>query len=277
MRALTRHRTPAHYAIVAVVGAVVVATIVAVATGAATGASRQRAEQSAPPELRVSAATSLKGVLESCAPGFERATGTRLVFNFGPSGQLQQQIEAGAPVDVFCSASPTQVDALVARGRAAAETTVTFAGNDLVVFVATGAPLQIERPEDLARAASMVTGDPKSAPHGSKAREWLEGLGLWGRLEPRFVFAANSAQTVDYVARKEVEAGIGFASEVRAGDGVEVAYLVPKGEIEPIRYVAVIVGDTAHRSEAKAFEEYLLSEDVQRSLASAGFKRAGGE
>jgi len=225
----------------------------------------------APAELNVSAATSLKDVLEATAPAFESANHVKLVLNFGASGVLQKQIEAGAPADVFISASPKQVDALVEDGLISAETTSTFAGNDVVVFVPKGNPAGISAPEDFAKTKRIVTGNPDTAPHGTKAREWLDALGTWDTLQPKFVFAENAAQTLDYVARGEVDAGIGFASEAKGSDAVEIVYAVPKDVIKAVKYVAAPLADSSHAEQATAYTRYLGSPSAQAAFVKAGF------
>lgn len=232
------------------------------------------ASSAEPVEVRVSAATSLKDLLEEAAPLFEGEHDAKLVFNFGPSGQLQKQIEGGAPADAFLSASPKQVDGLVVGDFVSAESTVTFAGNDIVIFVAKGNPKGITGPADLARAERLVTGNPDTAPHGTKSKEWLEGLGTWVALEPKFVFAENAAQTVDYVARGEVDVGLGFESEVLGSEAVEIAYLVPAGQYSPIRYVAAPLSGAEQPELAAAFVEFLLTEELQAALVEAGFNEA---
>jgi len=229
------------------------------------------ASQPSPTELRVSGATTLKRVFEQIAPAFEAENGVRLVYNFGASGQIQKQIEQGAPVDVFASASPKQVDALISGGLTSAEDTSTFCYNDLVVFVPAGNPAAINGPADLASAERLTTGNPETAPHGTKTREWLEALGLWTRLESRFVFGENAAQTLDYVARGEVDAGIGFASEATGRDDVEVVYTVPASELKPSRYVIAPIAGAENAELAARFVEYLGTPEVQEALADAGF------
>jgi molybdate transport system substrate-binding protein len=253
-----------------------VAGCVALLAGCAqpTAQVEEPVESEVPVELRVSAATSLKAVLDAVAPEFEQANGVKLVYNFGASGQLQKQIEGGAPADVFASASPAQVDALIEGGLISAASTETFAGNDLVIFVPKGNPAGITKPTDLAKADRLVTGNPETAPHGTKAKEWLEGLGTWSSLGPSFIFAENAAQTLDYVTRGEVDAGIEFESETTGRDDVEVVYLVPADQINPIEYVAAPLGASDQQQVAAAFVEYLLSQKVQTALAEAGFNKA---
>jgi len=225
----------------------------------------------APVELNVSAATSLKDVLETTAAEFESANDVKLVFNFAASGVLQKQIEGGAPADVFVSASPKQVDELIEGGLISAETSSAVAGNDIVIFVPRGNPARIATPEDLAKANRLVTGNPDTAPHGTKAKEWLEGLGTWDELGSNFVFAENAAQTLDYVARGEVDAGIGFASEAKGNDAVEIVYTVPKDVIKPVEYVAAPLAGSSNAERAAAYVVFLESPSVQSALTAAGF------
>lgn len=226
----------------------------------------------APVELTVSAAASLKSVLTSTAPAFEKANGVKLVYNFGATGQLVKQIEAGAPVDVFLSASPAAVATLAADGFASAEQSVTFAGNTLAILVPKGNPGRISGPDDLERSVRLTTGDPAVAPHGQKAQEWLAAIGEWDVLEPRFVFAANAAQTDDYIARGEVDAGIGFASDATGRDDIEIAYEVPEGDIKLTTYVGIPVSSTKQKALVSAYLAHLMSADMQGAFADAGFK-----
>ncbi|MDR3686629.1 MAG: molybdate ABC transporter substrate-binding protein [Coriobacteriia bacterium] len=228
----------------------------------------------APTMLNVSAAASLKSVMTSIAPAFEKANNVKLVFNYGASGVLMKQIEGGTPTDAFLSAAPAQVNTLTADGLISADATETFAGNDLVILVPAGNPKGIHGPGDLSKATKLTTGDPIAAPHGAKAKEWLTNLGLWNTLLPKFVFAANAAQTDDYVARGEVDAGIGFASDAKGRTDLEVAYTVPSSEIRPIKYVAAPIKATPSPALAEKFVTYLLSTETQTALVDAGFKPA---
>jgi molybdate transport system substrate-binding protein len=242
-------------------------------TSATSGPSSGSAS-TAPVELNISAASSLKSVLTSIAPAFEKANNVKLSFNYGASGVLMKQIEAGAPADAFLSAGAAQVATLTAEGIISADATKTFAGNDLVILVPKGNPKGIHGPADLSKATRLTTGDPAVAPHGAKAEEWLKNIGLWNALQPRFVFTANAAQTDDYVARGEVDAGIGFASDATGRSDIEVAYTVPAGEIKPIKYVAAPIKASSHVDLATKFVDYLLTPDVQAALVAAGFKPA---
>lgn len=224
-------------------------------------------------ELRVSAATTLKRAFEEMEPAFEAANpGVDVVFNFGASGVLQKQVEAGAPCDVFASASPKQVDALMSGGYVSAEETATFCGNRVAIVVPAGNPEGIKGPQDLARLDRLTTGNPETAPHGTKAKEWLSNLGLWDSLTPAFVFAENAAQTLDYISRGEVDAGLVFASEAMNQSAVEIAYTAPESELSsPIRYVLAPTLSAGDSATANAFVAYVLSSEGQATLSKWGF------
>jgi molybdate transport system substrate-binding protein len=270
-----RHRTPECR--IARTLAATLAVAVLASAGLLAGCAPQKAAPVAakaePIELSISTATTLKAAFTELALEFEKANNAKLVLNYGASGMLQKQIEGGAPCDVFASASAVQVDALVAQGLISADST-EFASNDLVIIVPTSNPAGVSTPADLAKATKLVTGNPETAAHGTKAKEFLTGLGTWGALQPKFVFAENAAQTVDYIARGEVDAGLVFASEVTGNDAVKVVYTVPKGAIKPVRYVAAPIKATAQPDLAEKFVAYLLTPEAQKVLAANGFKSA---
>src|SRR5579871_157943 len=129
--------------------------------------------------ILVSAAASLTNALQDIGKAFTAADPkTTVRFNFGSSGQLQQQIEQGAPVDVFASASPKEMDALQKSGHLETATRIDFAGNRLVLIV----PPQsaVKRWEDLKSASvrHIALSNPASVPSGRYARQTLTKRGL---------------------------------------------------------------------------------------------------
>ncbi len=85
-------------------------------------------------ELVFSVAISMKEAVEGLGRRFtETRRGVTLRYNFGSSGELARQIEAGAPVDLFVSAAARQMDELQAKGLIDPATRRVFARNVLVV------------------------------------------------------------------------------------------------------------------------------------------------
>ncbi|MGH7401169.1 MAG: molybdate ABC transporter substrate-binding protein, partial [Candidatus Rokuibacteriota bacterium] len=161
-------------------------------------------------DVTLSVAISLKNATEEVGRTFMAAhPGVTLRYNFGSSGSLQKQIEAGAPVDVFLSAGLRQMDELEKRNLIATASRRAFARNVLTVIKPADSRVDITKPADLleTRVGRIAIGDPRTVPAGQYAQECLRALGLWDRLQPKLVLAENVRQALEYVTRGEVDAG----------------------------------------------------------------------
>lgn len=228
-------------------------------------------------ELTLSVAISMKDVVEELGRRFAASRGAApLWYNFGSSGELGQQIEAGAPVDVFVSAGAREMDELQAKGLVVASTRRDFARNALVAIVPVDAPVSLRRPADLldARVGRIVVGNPKTVPAGRYAEESLRALGLWERLRPRLVLAENVRQALEYVARGEVDVGFVYATDAALRRRrVREAFRPPPETHRPIVYPAAVVAATRHATLARAFVDFLMGEPAQAVLDRFGFQR----
>ena len=101
--------------------------------GAACSGSSSSPEN---PQIIVAAASNLRPVFEDLAWQFTEDTGVDVVFTFGASGQLREQIINGAPFDVFAPADPSFVDDVIAENRAIAESEVDYAVGRLALWSA---------------------------------------------------------------------------------------------------------------------------------------------
>lgn len=227
-------------------------------------------------ELTLSVAISMKEAVEEIGRHFVRSrSGVRLQFNFGGSGDLQKQIEAGAPVDVFVSAADRQMDELERKGLVLAGSRRTFARNTLSVVVPVDTRLTITRAADLAqsRVQRIAIGNPKTVPAGQYAEESLRALGLWESLRPRLVFGENVRQVMEYVARGEVEAGFVYVTDlVSRPDLAKEAFRPPQGSYAPVTYPAAVVESSRYPAIGEAFIALLLSREGQAILARLGFQ-----
>jgi len=227
-------------------------------------------------EMTLSVAVSMKDVVTQLGRRFVAGrTGVTLRYNFGSSGELQRQIEAAAPVDLFVSAAQLQMDALEKRKLVIASTRRTFARNVLVVVKPADSPVDIAKPADLldARITRIAIGNPRTVPAGQYAEESLRALGLWDRVQPKLVFAENVRQALEYVARGEVEAGFVYTTDTIArGMKVKEAYRPPEDTYRPVLYPVAVVADSKHRGLAQSFIELLLSREGQVVLARFGFQ-----
>ena len=228
-------------------------------------------------ELLVSAAISLKEAVEEVGAQFQQARpGVIVRFNFGASGALQKQIEAGAPVDLFLSAGERQVDELEKQGLLRSGSRRVFARNVLTLIVPADSRLDLRAPADLLRSQvqHVAIGNPKTVPAGQYAEESLRSLGLWDAVSPKLIFAENVRQVLDYVARGEVDAGFVYTTDaaVRAGQ-VKEAGRPPQESYTPVTYPGAIVASSRQPTLAQAFVDLLLSPAGQQVFTRRGFQR----
>jgi len=224
-------------------------------------------------ELTVSAASSLTNAFKEAGQAFEtRRPGTKVLFNFGASDVLAQQIAKGAPVDVFASADQEAMDKAQARKSIVDGSRRNFAANSLVVIVPADSSLPLKSLGDLQQAnvKRIALGNPASVPFGRYAKHALDAQKLWPALESKAIYAQNVRQALDYVARGEVDAGFVYATDAAVQkDKVRVALSVPVDV--PITYPIGLVAGGPQPAQARQFVDFLLSPAGQMILAKYGF------
>jgi molybdate transport system substrate-binding protein len=247
---------------------------VAVVTGPGTAAAQE--------QLSLFVAVSLREAIEEIGKRFALdRPGLRLRYTFGASGDLQKQIEGGAPTDVFVSAGPRQVDELEQAGRLVPDSRVVLAGNVLVAIRPTDTALDVPGPSNLLdrRVQKVGIGDPRSVAAGQSAEESLRALGLWERLRPKLVLAESARQVLDQVVRGEVDVGFVYATDAVTRIGrVRLAFAVPENTHRPILHSAAILKATRNLAVARAFIAFLRGAEAQVVIGRLGFEPppAGG-
>ena len=229
-------------------------------------------------ELTVSVAVSMKEAVEEMGRLFSRAhPGSTLRLNLGASGDLQKQIEAGAPVDVFVSAAARQMDELEAKQLIVATSRRAFARNVLVAIAPRDSALDLSRPATLLepRVTRIAVGNPKTVPAGQYTEECLRALGSWDRVRSKLVFAENVRQVLDYVNRGEVEVGFVYVTDaaMRAG-AVKEVFRPAEETYRPIVYPAAVVAGSRQQTLAAAFVNLLAGAEAQGVLRRLGFAPA---
>ena len=182
--------------------------------------------QGSPATITVSAAVSLTEALEEVATAFGAAGGARVVFNFGGSNMLARQIVNGAPVDVFVSADETQMDvvekaAWSRRGRGCrSPPTGSCWWSTRASAVKSVADL------GAANVRRIAIGDPAAVPAGVYARQYLERIGQWARLEPKMVPSANVRAALTAVQNGSADAAFVYATDARLAPQLRVVTTV---------------------------------------------------
>lgn len=228
-------------------------------------------------ELIISAAVSLKDSLLAIQPEFEKnEPGIKLVFNFGSSGTLQQQIEQGAPVDLFISAGAKQMKTLVDNGFINAKDQTSLLSNDLVLVMPINTLIKLDKStcRELVKKEFkfIAMGIPESVPAGSYAKETLEWLKIYEPLQSKIVQAKDVRQVLTYVETGNADAGFVYRTDALSSKKVKVVLTIDKRAHKPIIYPVGIMKDSKHLKEAKQFYQYLQHKAATKAFLKYGFK-----
>lgn len=224
-------------------------------------------------DLIVSAAASLTNAFTDIGKEYEKnRSGVKVLFNFGSSGQLLQQIARGAPVDVFASADQETMDKAVKQNLIVGVTRENFVRNKLVLVVPATSALAINALEGLksAEVKRIAVANPESVPAGRYSKEALEAAGLWDALKERYITTTNVRQSLDYAARGEVDAGFVYVTDALImSNRVRIALEVPLST--QILYPIAAVKGNGNEKGAREFIAYLKDAAAQKILQKYGF------
>ncbi|MBE9040830.1 molybdate ABC transporter substrate-binding protein [Oscillatoriales cyanobacterium LEGE 11467] len=227
-------------------------------------------------ELTVSAASSLQEVMEAIKVLYidEEDSNVEIVYNFGSSGSLQQQIEQGAPVDVFISAAAREMNRLQEKSLLLDRTRQDVLTNQIVLIVSKKNDA-ITRFEDLATAKvdRIALGQPDSVPAGKYAREVLIDRSLLAAVESKAIYSKNVRQVLGYVATNNVDAGIVYRTDAAISPQVKIVAIAPQDSHSPVVYPIAVLGNSSQVEAATDFVEFITGDRARTVFEKYGFSR----
>ena len=229
------------------------------------------------PELILSAAASMQDVLREIEQLYiNKYPQAKIIFNFGSSGSLQRQIEQGAPVDIFISAAPQQMNDLADRELILNETRQDLVKNQMVLVTPQDNQL-INNFDDLIgqSAKQIALGDPNSVPAGKYAQEILTNLNLINDVKTKTVYGKDVRQVLNYVATGNIEAGIVYRTDLATTKKVKIVATALQATHSPAIYPIAVVKDSNHPEAAKQLLEFLFSPQAQAIFEKYGFMTIG--
>ncbi len=238
-------------------------------------ASNSNQENTSKGTLTLSVAASVQDAMKAVQTIYQKENpNIDIVYNFGSSGSLQQQIEQGAPTDIFISAAPKQMNTLQKKDLLLTETRKNLLENQVVLVT----------PKDSKETVNFETlynkniqkialGEPKSVPAGEYAKEVLTYLKSYQKLTPKLVFGKNVRQVLFYVETGNVDAGIVYATDAKISDKVKVMATAPQGSHSPIVYPVAVIKESKNTEEAKKFVDFLLGDKAQKVFEDYGFTK----
>lgn len=270
------------------IGAVVLAVCMVLSCAGCGGSSNKGASEETTEviteggnsKILVAAAASLQATFDNeLIPLFEKENPEITVEGtYASSGDLQHQIESGLDADVFFSAATSNMDTLAEEKLIDEDTVVDLLKNNVVLITPKDSKLGIKRFKDITRADTIAIGDPESVPAGKYAKEILTNLGVYNEVEKKASLGASVTEVLSWVAEGSADAGIVYATDAQTentnGDDKEVEVVATAEDSmmqTPVVYPVGVVSASTHKDEAKAFEDFLQTDEAKAILEKAGF------
>ncbi|GAA3036002.1 molybdate ABC transporter substrate-binding protein [Actinokineospora globicatena] len=210
------------------------------------------------------AAASLTEAFTTLGKEFETANpGVQVAFNFAGSSALAQQINQGAPADVFASAAPANMQQV-----GDAKEPVTFAKNQLEIAVPKGNPGKVTGLANFADESLDIALCAEQVPCGAAAKKALAAAGITAKPD---TLEQDVKAALTKVRLGEVDAALVYRTDVKAA-GAEVEGIdFPEAAKAVNDYPIAVLGKAPNSAQAKAFVDFVRSDRGKAVLAEAGF------
>ena len=238
-----------------------------------TGCSSSTKKEDKTIELNISAAASLKEAMADLEAAYtSKNPEVSFVINYGSSGSLQQQIEQGAPCDLFISAGEKQMTALEEEGLLLDGTNKDLVKNSLVLVTSNDSEISSIDSLNSDAVSKITLSEPSSVPAGKYADETLTSLAIKDSLNNKLVFAKDVKEVLAWTASGNADAGFVYLSDALSSDGVKIVETISEEYHSPITYPVAIIKDSDDIDAAKAFEDFLFTDEAQEIFEKYGYK-----
>lgn len=227
---------------------------------------------------RVASAADLRYAFSEIQPLFEKAHPEhKLELILGSSGKFMQQLENGAPFDIFFSADVNFPNKLVASGKAQAPVT-TYAFGRIVLWSAKVDATQLTLKDlDKLEFRKIAIAAPDHAPYGARAKEALEHSGMWSKVQGKLVFGENISHTAQLIYKQAAEIGI-IALSLAVNEALKSKagyYLIPADFHQPLEQAYAVTSYGKNNAAAKAFARFMTTPEARQVMTRYGFVLPG--
>ncbi len=230
--------------------------------------------KSEPVALTISAAASLKDAMAEIQTLYlKEAPDTTLTLNFGSSGSLAQQIQQGAAVDVFMSASSKEMTTLKDAQLMNDDTVKNILGNEVVLVVPKDSTTTITSFDQLVDPAisKIGIGEPSSVPAGQYAVDVFNFYNIMEQIQSKIINAKDVKEVLTWVETANVDAGVVYSTDAKVSTSVKVVATAPAESHKAIVYPAGVVKASKNADAATAFVTYLSSDAAKKVFEKYGF------
>ena len=220
--------------------------------------------------IQVAVAANFTKVATDLATKFKEKTGNEVQLSFGATGALYTQITQGAPFEVFLSADDKRTKIAIKEGLGVEGTDFTYAVGRVALYSPT---IDVTDGAAVLKANAfqhIAIADPKAAPYGAAGMALLDKLGLTEAVTPKIVTGESITQTQQFVDSGSAELGFVALSQV-VGKPASQVWLAPQEDYPAIRQNAVLLKTGANDDVARAFLDYLKSDEAVAVIKAAGY------
>ena len=227
-------------------------------------------------EITVAAAADLQFAMQDVAAHFQQSSGKTVKVTYGSSGNFFQQLQNGAPFDMFFSANLDFPKKLESAGLTEPGTYYQYAKGKIVVWATNESKINIDSglKAFLAPGIQKVAiANPQHAPYGQAAVAAMQKEELYEKVKDKLVLGENISQTASFVVSGAADAGVVALSLALSPNMKSKGHYVeiPASEYPPIEQACVILNSSKNKEAAKQFLAYIKSAEVAGILATYGF------
>jgi len=232
-------------------------------------------------EIRIAAAADLQSVMQDIASRFQKETGKSVKPIYGSSGNFFQQIQQGAPFDMFFSANLDYARKLEAAGLIEPGTFYQYASGKIVIWIPNNSKLDLTSGlQSLLNPAirKIAIANPQHAPYGQAAVAAMKKEKVYDEVADKLVLGENISQTASFVVSGAADAGIvalSLALSPNMKDKGRYAE-IPGADYLPIEQACVILKSSQQKDTAKAFLNFIKTPAVAELFRTYGFDVPSG-
>lgn len=232
-------------------------------------------------EITVAAASDLQAAMPEIAARFQKETGKTVKLIYGSSGNFFQQLQNGAPFDVFFSANLDYARKLEAAGLTEPGSFYQYATGKIVIWVANDSKVDISSGlQSLLNPSikKIAIANPQHAPYGQAAVAAMKKENVYDKVAGKFVLGENIAQTASFVVSGSADAGIVALSLALSPNMKDKGRYteIPDAEYPPIEQACVILKSSLQKDVAKSFVNFIGTSAVADLFRAYGFAVPGG-
>ena len=226
--------------------------------------------------ITVAAAADLQSAMQDVAAAFQKETGKEVKVIYGSSGNFFQQIQNGAPFDMFFSANLDYAKKLESSGLTASGSYYQYARGKIVVWVPNDSKINIDSglKSFLDSAVKKIAvANPQHAPYGQAAVAAMQNEAVYEKVKDKLVLGENISQTASFVVSGAADVGVVALSLALSPNMKDKGRYVeiPVTEYPPIEQACVILNSSKDKETAKQFLSYLKTAAVGDTLKRYGF------